>query len=227
VAGPSTAQNTGRPPPDAPALVKADYWYGLFEEALNLIAALSIFGIMVLGVVQIASRGISGTLHDFWPAIQPIAIEGYIDWMEYVAVLYAVLGIAYCQRLGGHIRMEIVLAQFRGRALWTFELIATLIALAITVALVDATWDNFMRAFEKGDSSMDIRLAQWPSKLIVPLALATLAVRLVLQVWGYARLVLEPARRPLAIPMVLSTAEVAQQEIAEVLGKGDTANKKV
>lgn len=200
-------------------MARYDHSFGRLENLLNVAAGLSIFGIMVLGVLQIAARGISGALHQIWPSIQPFAIHGYIDWIEFIAVLYAVLGVAYCQRVGGHIRMDVVIGLLRGRALWIAEAFAVLLALAITLVLVEATFENFWRAFTKGDSSMDIRLPQWPSKLIVPLALATLALRLALQLWGYARLVADPSRAPLAVPVILTTEEIAQAEIEEALGR--------
>ena len=34
---------------------------------------------------------------------------------------FAVLAIAFVQRVGGHVRMELVVARFRGRALWIAE----------------------------------------------------------------------------------------------------------
>jgi len=215
VAGHGAAADDKKPPRDAHPLLRADWHWGRLEGALNLIAAVSIFAIMVLGVLQIASRVGSAGARELWPEFPPIAIHGYIDWIEFVAVLYALLGIAYCQRLGGHIRMEIVLASIRGRARWLLELLGIALALAITLLLVHATFENFLRAWINGDSSMDIRLPQWPSKLVVPVALAVLAVRLALQLWGYARLVLWPTALPMAVPLVVTADEAARQEIAE------------
>lgn len=209
-----------RPGPDAPALERAGYAWGRLENALNLIAGLSIFGIMIVGVVQIVTRSVSSGLHDIWPAIQPFAISGYIDWIEFIAVLYALLGIAYCQRLGGHIRMEIALASIKGRARWALECFGVALTLGITLLLTEATFENFLRAYLNGDSSMDIRLPLWPSKLVVPLALAVLAVRLALQLWGYLRLLIHPHERPIGVPLVLTPDEAAQQEIEEIVDTG-------
>jgi TRAP-type C4-dicarboxylate transport system permease small subunit len=219
MAGPS--EHTPAPPPGvgAPPLARLDWWYAKLEDALNLVAALAIFGVMLFGVVQILSRSVSGWLHQLVPAIPPIAIHGYIDYIQFIAVLYAILGIAYCQRLGGHIRMEIVLGMMRGRVLWFLEALAALLAVAVTLLLIAGTWDNFYNAWAKGDSSMDIKLPQWPSKLVVPLMLAVLLVRLALQLWGYARMVRDPSRAPLAVPRLETVEEHARHEIEEAIGK--------
>ena len=220
MAGPSEhAPDAARPASGAPLLARLDWRWSKLEDALNLVAAVAIFGVMLFGVAQILSRTLSGGLHKLLPAVPPIAIYGYIDYIQFIAVLYAILGIAYCQRLGGHIRMEIVLATMRGRLLWCLEALAVLLAVTVTVLLIAGTWDNFYNAWDKGDSSMDIRLPQWPSKLVVPLMLLVLLARLLLQLWGYARLVRDPSRAPLAIPLIETAREHARREIEQAIGK--------
>ena len=201
-----TSPNAGPPPADAPLIARLDYWYGRLEEGLNLLAAFSIFVLMIVGMIQILGR----SLFDF-------PIEGYIDWIEFFAILYAVAGISYCQRQGGHIRMEILLGEMRGRLLWFFEALAVLIGLVIIGLLVYSTWQNFERAWRIGDSSMDIKLPLWPSKLVVPIALATLWLRLLLQLAGYLRLFIDPTRSPVGVPTVQSAAEAARKEIEEAM----------
>lgn len=197
----------------------ADRRLGRLEDALNLLGAAAIFGVMVFGVAQIASRSISGWLHELVPAIPPFAIYGYIDYIEFIAVLYAFLGIAYCQRQGGHIRMEILVASLRGRALWLLETAAALIAVGVTLLLILGTWDNFHNAWDKGDSSMDIKLQLWPSKLVVPLLLAVLLARLLLQLWGYLRMLRDPQAAPLAVPLPETVHRIAQREAEEAMAK--------
>ena len=200
-------------------LSKLDRLSAKLEDALNLLAAFAIFGVMAFGVAQILSRSLSNGLHAFVPAIPPFAIYGYIDYVQFVAVAYAILGIAYCQRHGGHIRMEIVLAMMRGRALWLMEALAVLLGAAVTVLLIIGTWDNFHNAWARGDSSMDINLSLWPAKLLVPLMLVVLLWRLVLQFWGYAKLVRDPTAMPVGVPLVEDAKRAARREIDEALGR--------
>src|SRR4029079_3585739 len=76
-------------------LRRADAALVTCEDDLNIIAALSIFFLMFVGVAQIVGR----TIFDF-------AIYGYIDWIEQASSLFAFLGIAYAQRLRSHIRID-------------------------------------------------------------------------------------------------------------------------
>lgn len=192
-----------------PSLIgRVDHYYGKLEEFLNLLAAFAIFALMIVGVVQIVGRTVFG-----------YAIDGYIDWIEQTSIVYAMFGVAYCQRFGGHIRMELVLSFLKGRVLWAVEALAVLVALIIVGMLIDSTWEHFLRAYTRGDSTIDIRLPIWPSKLVVPVALTVLFLRMLLQLWGYLRLFANPQLRPVAVPVVETAEQIAQREIDEVFGK--------
>ena len=188
-------------------LGKFDKWYSWFENILNLLASFAIFFLMFVGVFQVIARTIFGT-----------AIYGYIDWIEQSSAMFAFLGIAYCQRLGGHIRMDLLLRFMPKRLLWIVEAFAIVVALVIVTLLIDSSFNNFVRAYRLGDSTMDIKLPVWPSKLAVPVSLAVLWLRLVLQLVGYGRLVIHPEAEPRGVPVLASVEEQARTEIEEALG---------
>lgn len=73
--------------------------YAKLENFLNGVSALAIFCVMLLGVAQIFGR----KLFD-------LPVPGYIDFIEQSMVVFAFFGIAYCQRLGGHVRMDLFMA---------------------------------------------------------------------------------------------------------------------
>lgn len=195
------------------------------EDALNLVAAAAIFGVMLFGVAQIASRGLSSLLHGLVPAIPPIAIYGYIDYVQFIAVLYVMLGVAYCERRGGHIRMEIVLDNLRGRLLWSLETLGVVLALAVTALLIVGTWDNFHNAWSRGDSSMDINLPLWPAKLVVPVMLVLLLWRLLLELWGLVRLLRDPDAEPLAVPAHQDAKQAVLREADEALTRAEAERR--
>jgi TRAP-type C4-dicarboxylate transport system permease small subunit len=175
------------------------------ESLLALVGGAMILALMLLAVFQILGR-----------KFFDMPVLGFIDLVEQAMAVFAFLGIAYCQRLGGHIRMDIVVGILKRRPLWLMEILSSLFMLFLTVVLTIGSWLHFKRAFDIGDSSIDIGLPLWPAKLLVPLALSLLALRLVLQLWGYARAFVENADRPVAVPLVESAAEQAQHE-AEAL----------
>ncbi|HYR66335.1 MAG TPA: TRAP transporter small permease, partial [Reyranella sp.] len=190
------------------ALAAAHRSWARLEDGMNLIAAAAIFFLMFVGVFQIVGRTVFNT-----------AIHGYIDYMEQASALFAFLGISYAQRVGAHIRMDLLLRGFSMRFLWSVELFCVLVALVVITILVDTTWENFLRAYQLGDSTIDIKLPIWPTKLLVPVVLAVLWVRLVLQAIDYARLVRHPDAAPIAVPVIETIEVQAKNEIEEALGR--------
>ena len=185
----------------------ADAGLSHVEDSLNLIAALAVFFLMFVGVAQIIGR----TVFDF-------AIYGYIDWIEQASSLFAFLGIAYAQRLGSHIGMDLTIG-WRPEVRWKIELFGVVLAIAIITILIYASFTNFLRAYSIGDSTMDIRLPTWPAKLMVPLALSVLWLRLSLQICGYLRMIAHPDAQPVAVPKLITLETQVQDEIAEALGR--------
>jgi TRAP-type C4-dicarboxylate transport system permease small subunit len=191
--------------PAGGALALFDRAFARLENLFNGFAAASIFVLMVLATIQVVSRKLFN-----------LPIPGYIDFAEQSIAIFAFMGAAYCQRLGGHVRMELFLDKMRrGRALWLAEGVTTLAALFIIVVLTIYSFSHFQRAWTIGDSTIDINLPVWPSKLLVSLALGFLAVRLLIQLFGFLRLMIWPQATPVAVPLMASVAEQAEREIRE------------
>ena len=188
--------------PFARRLKTADEGFFRFESVLNLAAALVILAVMFIGVFQVFGRKLIN-----------LPVPGYVDIIEFVMTVFAFLSIAYTQRLGGHVRMEIILKRFRGRALWIVEAFGTTLAIGIIAILAWFGYEHFLRAWSIGDSTIDVEIPLWPSKLLVPVAFAILLVRLVIQLAGFLRLSGRPNAEPVGIPLIETVDEQAQHEI--------------
>ncbi|RFU12842.1 TRAP transporter small permease [Rhodobacteraceae bacterium W635] len=186
------------------------------ERLMALVSGLAVFGLMILAVVSVGGRNAMN---------QPI--PGYVDWIEQAMPLIAFMGVAFTQREGGHIRMDLLVGALRGRALWAAELVTTLAILILMVLLVWGTWAHFQRSFDwsapmlSRDSSMDIGLPIWPAKLVVPVAFSVIVLRLALQVWIYARALASGADRPAGIPLPADPATQAAMEAEQVSGRDE------
>ncbi|MTI09911.1 TRAP transporter small permease subunit [Curvivirga aplysinae] len=192
---------------DSSTLSKLDRTLFNIESKLALAGGLVILALMLLAVAQIIGRKLFN-----------LPVPGFIDWVEQAMAVFAFLGVAYCHRLGGHIRMDILVGRLKGRALWVAELVSTLVMLFLTMALTYGSWLHFMRAFTNGDSSIDIALPLWPAKFMVPLALSILSLRLVIHTWGYIRAVISGEDEPIAVPLIEDAATQAAHEAESVSG---------
>jgi TRAP-type C4-dicarboxylate transport system permease small subunit len=192
---------------DRSPLSLADQIFYRLESLLTFLG-----GIVILLLVLLATANILGR----WILSMPI--NGYVDWVEQAMAFFAFLGISYTQRDGGHIRMDILVSHLHGRLLWCVELFSTIITLIITLVLIYGSWLHFYRAWSIGDSSLDINLPTWPAKLVVPVSLTILALRLLLQIWGYLRAIRAGGDRPVAVPLVADAAELARAEAEAIMG---------
>lgn len=192
---------------DQSVLSKADRLFFKLESLLNLVGGLVIFLLVFLATANVLGR---------W--IFSLPISGYIDWVEQAMAFFAFLGIAYTQREGGHIRMDMLVGNIHGRPLWFTELISAVLMLLVTLVLIYGSWLHFLRAYQIGDSSLDINLPTWPAKLVVPIALSVLAIRLMLQIWGYARGIKQGGEKPVAVPLIEDAAAIAAAEAKSVMG---------
>jgi len=177
------------------------------ENLANLLAAFAIMALMILGVLQIVLRSVFNN-----------PIDGYIDLVELSMASMAFLGAAYTQRVGSHIRMELLIGRLKGRALWTIEALGAALGMFIIGVLIYYSYGHFLRAYTLGDTTIDAEYVTWPSKLLVPIAFSIWWVRLALQSAGALRLVLHPGAAPIAVIVAKDVAEQAKDEIHEVMG---------
>lgn len=188
------------------------------EQVFALISGLAVFSLMLLAVVSVGGRNAMNA-----------PLPGYVDWIEQAMPLIAFMGIAYVQRDGGHIRMDIFIGSLRGRALWLFELISVLLILLLMLALLWGSWSHFSRSFDfaaplwSRDSSIDIGLPIWPAKLLAPVAFSVLCLRLLLQVWGYGRAMVLGLDTPVAVPLIQDAAKQAAAEAEQLSGHDNDA----
>ena len=200
---------------DQSKLSLADRTYFKLESSLNLLGGIIIILLVLFATVNVLGR---------WLLDMPIS--GYIDWVEQSMAFMAFLGIAYTQREGGHIRMDMLVSRLHGRSLWLVELISAIMMLLVTLALIYGSYLHFWRAYSLGDSSLDIDLPTWPAKFVVPFALTVLALRLLLQIWGYIRAAIEDTDQPVAVPLIEDAAAVAAKEAAAIISPDDTTGEK-
>ena len=108
------------------------------------------------------------------------------------------------------------------RPLNSAEFVTTLVTLGLILLLVWGSWAHFGRSFDwnaryfSRDSTIDIALPLWPAKLLVPVSFGIMALRLVLQLWGYAVAIASGSETPVAVPLVKSAAEQAAEEAEHV-----------
>lgn len=186
----------------AKRLTYADRLLGVIETGFNFFGGALVFALMFLGVVQIFLR-----------AVFRDPIYGYIDIVEISMVGFAVLSISYVQKIGGHVRMELVVGHLKGRIKWLVEAISSGLGICLVGMLIPFSYNHFERALNFGDSTIDIELSTWPAKLVVPIALGILLLRLIIELFGFIRMTLHPDFAPVGVPVHKDVMQLAEEEI--------------
>ena len=182
------------------------------EDFLSMASAMVILALMIFGTVNVIGRKVFGT-----------PVWGYTDIVTLGMVVFTFLAISAMQRVGGHIRMELLVRQLSGRTLWIAEFIGVILAIFIITVLIYYSSTALLRAIELGDSTIDRELVTWPSKMVVPIAFSVLIARLILQAWGYWRLIITPDAQPIAVPVMAEISEIAEKEIKDTFGGDEDA----
>ena len=183
------------------------------EKFLALLSGLAAFSLMFLAVWSVTGR-------KFFSAPLP----GYVDIIESLMPLIAIMGVSYVQREGSHIRMDILVGALHGRVLWFLEFVSILLIMVLMFGLIWGSWSHFDRSFDcarplcSRDSTMDLSIPIWPSKLVVPVAFSVLMLRLSLQAVAYGRALVLGLERPVAVPLVQSVEEQARAEAGQLEG---------
>ena len=198
---------------DSSLLSRLDRMLLPLERFAALLSGLAIFSLMFLAAWSVTGRKFFAS-----------PMMGYVDYIEAAMPIIAIMGVSYVQRDGTHIRMDMLVSALKGRVLWFFELLSVLLILLLIVALTWGAWEHFDRSFDcarplcSRDSSIDVGIPIWPSKLVVPIAFGVLTLRLLLQAWGFARALILGLENPVAVPLNLTIEEQARAEAAMVEG---------
>ena len=197
---------------DNSALSYCDQSLLWLERKLNLAGGIIVLFIVLFSVINIIGRGLLN---------QPF--NAYFDLMGQSVPLIAFMGLSYCQRDGGHIRMDLLIGRFSGRLLWTVEAISSLLTFALITLLAYGAWLHAERSLTLGDSTEDIGLIIWPFKLVLVIMFGVLLARLFIQLWGYARLIISPDALPIAVPVIEDVAAQAQREARNATGEDNAS----
>ncbi len=179
------------------------------EDLFNILAAMTIFFVMLLTTTGVFSRLIGAPL----PASLEIS--------ELAIAVFAFLGAAYAQRQAAHIRLELIISNLPGRFRWLLEMFGSFLSLCLMLVLVVYSWEFFLNAWIIGDSTYDYEIPTWPAKLLVPVAFTLWAIRLFIEIIGFGRLALEPNAIPYNVPLTLTPEQEARLEILHSGAGGD------
>jgi TRAP-type C4-dicarboxylate transport system permease small subunit len=141
------------------------------DTALNLVAVGFIMFLMLFASSEIVGR-----------YLFKYPIPGHVEIVELIMAAVVFFGIAYTQRVGGHIRMDMFITRvLRGRSYHIAEAITILFSLLGYSIITLASLKFALDAYEFGDLTTYIYWPTWPSKMTIPIGGFLLCARFFLQ----------------------------------------------
>ena len=153
-------------------MVSAERGFDTVERWLNSIGVVFTILLMFMVVTQVTARYLFNS-----------PLVGYIDIMQMLMVPLVFLCIAYCQREGGHIRVEVFMTRVLkgGRRYHLFESLLLFLSLAAFGIIAFYSVKDVVDAYKIGDTTLNIFFPIWPVMTIVAIGAIFLCIRFLVQ----------------------------------------------
>lgn len=147
--------------------VAVDNFFRHIEDWLNLASVFIIMFFMFFASAEIIGRYVFNH-----------PIHGHLEIVELIMAGVVFFGVAYTERTGGHVRMELFVTKvLRGRSYHLAEFITTAAALLTFIFILYYTTKSSWDALQFGDTTPDAYIPTWPSKFAIPIGSLFLCIR--------------------------------------------------
>jgi C4-dicarboxylate transporter DctQ subunit len=168
-------------------LVFAENWAAKVETGLNFLGACLIAFIMFFASAGIVLRYVFNA-----------PIYGKVEIIELVMAGVVFFGLAYTQRIGGHVRMSFVIERYLwGRNFHMAESLTLILSLLTFAVITVATLDSTLYDLQIRGTTSNLYLPTWPSKMCIPVGSFFLCIRLAIQTVKHLAQVVAGGRREL------------------------------
>jgi C4-dicarboxylate transporter DctQ subunit len=141
------------------------------EDYLNLASVFIIIFLMFFATAEIIGRYVFN-----------FPIPGHVEIVELIMSGIVFFGIAYTERVDGHVRMELFITRvLRGRAYHFAEAITSALSFFVYGFILVYSFQNAVEAYRIGDTTTYIYWPTWPSKMAVPLGSLFLCIRFIME----------------------------------------------
>jgi TRAP-type C4-dicarboxylate transport system permease small subunit len=149
-----------------------DGFLSRIEDWLNLCSVFIIMFLMFFASAEIIGRYVFN-----------FPIPGHVEIVELIMAGVVFLGIAYTERVGGHVRMELFVTRvLKGRAYHIAEVITATLSLFVYLFILTHSFEFALHAFEIGDTTPYINWPTWQSKLAIPIGSLFLCIRFAIEI---------------------------------------------
>jgi len=156
----------------SPLFLKIEGFLSHIEDWLNLVSVFIIMFLMFFASAEIIGRYVFN-----------FPIPGHVEIVELIMAGVVFFGIAYTQRVDGHVRMELFVTRvLRGRSYHTAEAITNAFSLFVYLFIFIYTFKDALFSLKVGDTTAYLYWPTWPSKFAIPLGSLFLCIRFAIEI---------------------------------------------
>ncbi|MGY1915588.1 TRAP transporter small permease [Blastococcus sp. HT6-30] len=145
----------------------------LIATTFGVIAALLIVGIMISTALDVLVRQITGS-----------SIPGVVEYSEVLLAGLVFLGLAYAQRTGAHIGVDLVTERLPTRTAHVVRAVGLVVAIAVLLWMTYETAVVAVNSFQVGEFRFGlVPVPIWPIRIVIPLGLVALILELALSTY--------------------------------------------
>jgi len=152
------------------------------EDTLVIFAGLVVFALMIVVTADVISRSLFNR-----------PLPNSYEYMELGMVFVVYLGVSKVQREKGHIAIDMITKRLPPRGIAAVELLGCIIGLILMGAIgwwgAIAAWTSYETAEYIGSVA---RLPVLPARLSLVIGVIVICLRLLLDIWRYARTIIRP-----------------------------------
>jgi TRAP-type C4-dicarboxylate transport system permease small subunit len=144
----------------------------IVEDWLNLVSVFIIMFLMFFATAEILGRYLFNS-----------PVPGQVEIVELIMAGVVFFGIAYTERVGGHVRMELFVTKvLKGRAYHIAEVITATLSLFVSIFILVYSLKASVFSYQIGDNTAYLYWPTWPSKFAVPLGSLFLCIRFIIEI---------------------------------------------
>lgn len=145
------------------------FWIRKFSYGACFLGMFFALPLMLLTVADVVGR-----------AFLDKPVPGSFELSEYMLSVLILLGAAYTQQVKGHVRVDFLTKRFPQKLQDLCGMITTLACLFIVLILV---WQGYVDAMAETAVSDQLRIPQWPFKMLVAVGGILLFMEFALDLW--------------------------------------------
>ncbi len=144
----------------------------IIEDWLNLASVFIIMFLMFFASTEILGRYLFNS-----------PVPGHVELVELIMAGVVFFGIAYTERVGGHVRMELFVNRvLKGRAYHIAETITAALSFFVYIFILIFSFKATLFAYQIGDNTAYLYWPTWPSKIAIPIGSFFLCIRFIIEI---------------------------------------------